>query len=290
MKNRNMIIALSLAAIVAAALVISGDIAMFFNPLGLLLVVGGTLAGVFMAFPLRTIKDLQDQLGHVFKARVRSLDEVERLFVRLTQLRRDHGVRAMELAARRLGHPFLEMGVSLVADERTPNYIRDRLEQEFELFASRREAQRAVLTLMGRLAPAFGLAGTIIGLVRMLNAIQDPSEVTAGMSVALLTTFYGIILANLMVLPIERKFREITRAEAEELTLMTEGIMGLAAEENGAAISARLHSFRFSGMYSRPKAEPASEQEPSAHPRTPLAWLRQVRSGSRLAGSMGHDR
>lgn len=284
MKNRNLIIAAILAVAVLAALLISGDFALFFNPLGLLLVVGGTLSGVLVAFPLRTIKGLMRQLRRIFRVKARSLDEIEALFVRLTHLRRDQGVRAMEDEARRLGNPFLEMGVTLVADERAPVYIRERLEQEFELFASRREAQRAVLTMMGRMAPAFGLAGTIIGLVRMLNTFTDPTEVTAGMSVALLTTFYGIILANLVVLPIERKFREITRDEAEELTLMTEGIMGLAAEENGAAISARLHSFGFSGIYSQPE-----DGRGSSGSRSPAAWLRQARSRGPLAGGVGHD-
>ena len=284
MKNRNLIIASVLAVAIVAALLVSGDFALFFNPLGLLLVVGGTLSGVMVAFPLRTIKGLMRQLKRIFRVRARNLAEIEALFVRLTHLRRDKGVRAMEEEARRLGNPFLEMGVTLVADERAPNYIRERLEQEFDLFASRREAQRAVLTMMGRMAPAFGLAGTIIGLVRMLNTFQDPSEVTAGMSVALLTTFYGIILANLVVLPIERKFRETTRDEAEELTLMTEGIMGLAAEENGAAISARLHSFGFSGIYSQ--AETGGEAPRS---RSTAAWLRQVRDRGPLAGSVGHD-
>ena len=124
----------------------------------------------------------------------------------------------------------------------------DRLEQEFEFFVSRRDAQRAILNLMGRLAPAFGLAGTMIGLIRMLHTIKDPSEVTAGMSVALLTTFYGIMMANLIILPLERKLNELTRAQAVEMTLISEGIMGLALEDNGAAMQARLSTYRYAQL------------------------------------------
>ena len=85
----------------------------------------------------------------------------------------------------------------------------------------------------------------MIGLIRMLHTIKDPSEVTAGMSVALLTTFYGIMMANLIILPLERKLNELTRAQAVEMTLISEGIMGLALEDNGAAMQARLSTYRY---------------------------------------------
>lgn len=282
MKQRMILALVGSSLALAAAILFSGDFAMFFSPAGLLLVVGGTLAGAMVAFPLATLRELADQIKRMFKTHTMSLDQLEKLFVSLTRLRRDQGVREMEEAAHRIGHPFLEMGVSLVADKRAPAYIRERLEQEFELFASRRESHRAVLTLMGRLAPALGLAGTIIGLIRMLNTLKDPSAVAEGMSVALLTTFYGIMLANLLILPIERKFSEVTRCQAEELTLLTEGIMGLAVEENGAAIGARLRSFR----YARPQAHPSTQ---AARPGRANSWLRQIRAHSPLARSMNHD-
>lgn len=256
MRQKHIIALVAGSLALSVALLVSGDFGLFFHPAGLLLVVGGTLGGIFLAFPLQTLRDLKEQVVRLFRTRTMTLAELESLFVALTRLRRDKGVRAMEEAAERTGHPFLKMAVRLVADEREPAYVRERLEQEFELFASRRESQRAVLTMMGRLAPAFGLAGTIIGLIRMLHTLKDPSSVAEGMSVALLTTFYGIILANLVVLPLERKFKEVTRAEAVEMTLLTEGVMGLCAEENGAAIGARLRSF----AYAQPQFHPSSRQ------------------------------
>jgi chemotaxis protein MotA len=248
-----------------------------------LLVVGGTLAGVFLAFPTETLRELWAQIQRIFRTRVMTLEEMEELFVLLTRTRRDEGVRAMENTAQRTGHPFLIMGVSLVADERPAPYIRQRLEQEFDFFSSRRESQRAALTMMGRLAPAFGLAGTIIGLIRMLSTIKDPTGVAEGMSAALLTTFYGIMLANLFVLPLERKFREVTRSEAVEITLLTEGVMGLVSEENGAAISARLRSFRFA----RPQPHPSTRQGGAAVP----ALLRNpIKKAGKLVRSLRHER
>jgi chemotaxis protein MotA len=251
--NHKKVALIAVAAFFAlTALALGADLAMFINPIGLILVVGGTLTGVFLAFPLQNLADLWETLKKINNPKMFGTERLVRIFVGLAKLKRKHGVRVLEAAAGKTGNDYLELGVALVADDRPINEIRDRLEQEFEFFVSRRDSQRAVLSLAGRLAPAFGLAGTMIGLIRMLHMIKDPSEVTAGMSVALLTTFYGIMLANLLILPLERKVNELTRSEAVEMTLITEGIMGLAADDNGAAMDARLGSFRY--------AQPTGEQ------------------------------
>ncbi len=261
-------------AVVLLALLLGGDFTMFINPAGLLLVVGGTLAGVFLAFPLETLTGLWEQLKSLGGGRrVLAGEKLVRIFVALARLQRAQGSVALEGAAAKTGNVFLQMGTRLLADQVPRQEIRERLEQEFEFFASRREAQRAVLGLMGRLAPAFGLAGTMIGLIRMLHTVSDPGAVSEGMSVALLTTFYGIMLANLIVLPLERKLGEITRAEAVEMTLIIEGILGLAAGENGAAIEARLRSFGLAQDRHTPARNRAQRY------RGLLAGMRPARSG-----------
>ncbi|MGD8560957.1 MAG: MotA/TolQ/ExbB proton channel family protein [Desulfarculaceae bacterium] len=270
------------AVILITILALSGDAALFINPAGLLLVVGGTLAGVFLAFPLQTIKDLFLHFRGISRRRILSHEELTRIFVHLARLQRTEGVRIVEAEARRTGNPFLEMGVAFVSDDKPREEIRERLEQEFDFFLSRREAQRGVLSLMGRLAPAFGMAGTMIGLIRMLHTIKDPSAVTQGMSVALLTTFYGIMLANLLILPLERKLNEQTRAEAVEMSMIMEGIMGLVVEDNGAAMQARLSSFRF--------AQPAPAK-PSPSPKPARRnWLKGLKELTPLTKSAANDR
>ena len=282
------IISLCVAAIVCvAALALGGDIALFVNPIGLLLVVGGTLAGVFLAFPLDTMRDLWHQLASLARRKVLTNQELETTFYDLARLQRAEGALALEEPARAKGNPFLELGVNLVVDGLKPFEIRERLEQEFEFFFSRRSAQRAVLSLMGRLAPALGLAGTMIGLIRMLHTVKDPAAVAEGMSVALLTTFYGIMLANLLILPLERKLSELTRAEAVEMTLITEGVMGLALGLNGAAIQARLSSFRRAGAPQRSGPSPTADAV-KARASEMRSWVRGLRT-FRPAGSAGND-
>ena len=246
MMNQKRVAIITLAAFLGiTALALGADLAMFINPVGLLMVVGGTLVGVFLAFPTSSVLDLWESLRQINNPPLFGGERLVRVFVGLAKLQRSHGVRVLEATAKKTSNPYLELGVQLVADDRSLPEIRERLEQEFEFFVSRRDAQRAILNLMGRLAPAFGLAGTMIGLIRMLHTIKDPSEVTAGMSVALLTTFYGIMMANLIILPLERKLNELTRAQAVEMTLISEGIMGLAMEDNGAAMEGRLSTYRF---------------------------------------------
>lgn len=268
MTTKTLVSLIAAAVVLVLSLLLAGDLALFINPAGLVLVFGGTLVGVFLAFPLDTIRGLLEQVRWLGRHRVMELEELVETFQGLARLQRAEGALALEEPARESGNPFLELGVALVVDRVPRNEIRQRLEQELEFFLNRRASQQAVLNLMGRLAPAFGLAGTMIGLVRMLHMVKDPASVAEGMSVALLTTLYGIMLANLVILPLERKLAEITRAQAVEASLITEGVVGLALGLNGAAIAARLRSFRLAGgdpqpgLAASPKAEP--ELSPSA--------------------------
>lgn len=268
-------------ALIIVVLLMGTDLALFVDPTGLILVIGGTLGGVFLAFPVSTIRELWNELRGLGSSRVMDIAGLVRTFAGLARLQRSAGARTLEEAAKQSGNQFLGMGVAMVVDETPLEEIRSKLEQEFDFFVSRREAQRGVLGLMGRLAPAFGLAGTMIGLIRMLHTIKDPAAVAEGMSVALLTTFYGIMLANLIILPLERKLNEQTRAEAVEMTLITEGITGLALEENGAAISARLNSFRY--------AQPSHSQNKPAKESGMARRLAGLKSLAGLAGSAGND-
>ena len=239
-----LIIIVTLAGLLAGmALFIPFEhIRLYLNPTGLLLVVGGTLAGAFIAYPFRSLCSL---IRHICGMRDHGMDQEELVetFTSLSDIKRRAGVRQLEAAVMENGNIFLQMGVGMVVDNHDRLEIRQRLDQEMDMFITRRESEIAILSLMGRLAPAFGLAGTVFGLIRMLHGLSDPNLVAAGMSVALLTTFYGIMLANLIILPLERKLRERLRQETVEMTIMIEGIMGLALDENKVAIAARLRSY-----------------------------------------------
>lgn len=242
MTKKNLYMIAAALGLAILGLTFGAEITMFLNVPGLLLVVGGTAIAATLAFPRQTLNEVWLLVRGLKNARVYDSEQLVKIFMYMARFQRTRSTRELESASRRLNNRLLALGVSLVADGRRPYEIRERLDQEFDLMMSQREAQRAVLSFMGRLAPAFGLAGTMIGLIRMLHTLNDPASVAQGMSVALLTTFYGLMLANLLILPLERKLAEHNRAEATQLSLIIEGVMGLAAEENGAAIGARLRS------------------------------------------------
>ena len=244
--NNKLISCIALLGIFGLGYYLGWDtISLYINPLGLIVVVGGTVFGAILAYPLNSIRNLWTQILNL-RQNSFSHEAIVQIFAQLTEIRRKEGVRSFERAAQESGNIFLETGVLMVADNRPKEEIRDRLEQEFDFLLTRRESELAILSLMGRLAPAFGLAGTVMGLISMLHGLNDPNMVAQGMSVALLTTFYGIMLANLIILPLERKLKEILRQKAIELTLIMEGVMGLALEDNKIAITTRLRSYRFS--------------------------------------------
>lgn len=276
MSRKNYLIIAAVAVALVAAALAGGSLLMFLDPLGLLLVLGGTLVAAWVAFPRKVIGDLWEQIRGLRSAKVRTAKELVDIFYQLGRLRRFRGVRQMEDLAEANGSQFLRMAVAMVADERPAVDIAQRLEQEMDFFLARRESQRSVLSFMGRLAPAFGLAGTMIGLIRMLHTLNDPSAVAAGMSVALLTTFYGLMLANLVVLPVERKLREHNRAEAVEMALIIEGAVALAQEDNASAVAARLASFRFADEQDAAASERLNLRSMAGSLKSMVAGLRKA--------------
>jgi chemotaxis protein MotA len=117
------------------------------------------------------------------------------------------------------------------------------MEKDYELYFSRKESQVNVLNTLAKLAPVFGFVGTIIGLINVLNHVEDPAQIAKGMALALLTTLYGILLANFLFYPLSKKLSEYTKAETTVLNLILEGIMDIAEQKTSASISHRLNSY-----------------------------------------------
>jgi len=221
----------------------TSDVSLFTTLRSLAIVLGGTLLGVLLAFPLSTLSDLFRSVGKIFgkdtNTPVRMIQDV----VHLARVGRLKGVKALESECAKLGDPFLRLGVELVVDQYGRHDIRDILEKEFEFFASRLESQQAVLNTMVKLAPAFGFVGTIVGLINVLGSMSTPEETGTAMSLALLTTFYGLLVSNVLFLPISKKFSEYVKSEQSIMGIMIEGLVGIAEQENSKGIKHRLNYY-----------------------------------------------
>ena len=186
-----------------------GDISEITNLKSGLMVLGGTLMCAFLAYPLKTFKDLSGSLVELFRNEEKENEDVLSQIETLAHVRWLYGVREMEQEAKKGKHPFIRKGISLVADDYDRFEIYNILEKDLELFYSKRTSQINILETLGKLAPAFGFVGTIIGLIGVLSNMQNPAEIGKGMSIALLTTLYGSLISNFVFLPLGRKLSRI---------------------------------------------------------------------------------
>lgn len=229
-------------AVVAMAILSGSDPAIFINAPGLLIVLGGTFAASLIKFPLfdcinavrRAIKD----------AFWEELDSPESLIAEANKMA--DIVRKKDLLALEdyeIKNPFLNIGVRLCIDGRKPEFVRKVLAKEMEHSIDRHLLGERIFRGMGDSAPAFGMIGTLVGLVQMLSNMQDASSIGPSMAVALLTTLYGALFANLVANPIADKLR--IRSEQEHLhkSLITESVLSIQQGENPRIMDELLEAY-----------------------------------------------
>ena len=218
-----------------------GGLGGFIDPPSMLIVVGGTIAATLVMFPLSVVMGSIKVGMKAFFAKDRSPLELIEEIVKLADVGRREGLLALEKAE--VANEYLAKGVRLVADGSAPNLVRAVLETEIESLQQRHRRGQAVFKGMGTAAPAFGMIGTLVGLVQMLQNMDDPASIGPSMAVALLTTFYGAVLANVVFLPMVKKLEERSIDETFIMEIAVEGIMGIQNGENPRIVNERLLSF-----------------------------------------------
>lgn len=208
-----------------------------------LLVLAGTLLSAFIAYPIKTFKDLRKSLMAIFNQDETDNEPLVQELENLALIWRRYGIYELEAASHGVENVFLRKGVELVVDGYNRFEIRNVMEKDYELYFSRKDSQVNILKTLAKLAPVFGFVGTIIGLINVLNKMQDPAQIGGGMALALLTTLYGILLANFIFLPLSKKLSEHIKAEATVLNVILEGIMDIADQKTSKYISRRLNSY-----------------------------------------------
>ena len=196
-----------------------------------------------IAFPLKTFRDLCKSLMVVFKQQETNGELLVSELEMLAHIWRRSGIVALEKARQGLENVFLQKGIELVVDGYDRYDIRNIMEKDYELYFSRKESQVNILNTLAKLAPVFGFVGTILGLINVLNSMEDPAMIGKGMALALLTTLYGILLANFLFFPLSKKLSEYAKAEATVLNIILEGILDIADQKTSKSISHRLNSY-----------------------------------------------
>jgi chemotaxis protein MotA len=149
---------------------------------------------------------------------------------------------------------FFVKGLQMLIDGQKPEEIRDLMSLEIQYLQERHSTGKKILEFMGAAAPAFGMIGTLIGLVQMLRNLSSPESIGAGMAVALLTTFYGAFVANLIFIPLAGKLGIYSKAEVLSMEMITEGVCAIAQGENPTAVREKMQAFVSQGRREEIKA------------------------------------
>ena len=224
-------------SIVSYAISTGSDFLVFLNWPGFLIVIGGTFAATMIKFPMSGFF-ISMPVG--FKAAFTNDKDDPRDYItiamRLSKVARKRGLFAIEDANRKIKNPFYRKGLQLVADGRDLDYIRKVLTQEMAKSIKREEMGAKVFNAIGDAAPAFGMFGTLVGLVQMLSNMKDPTTIGPAMAVALLTTLYGVLLANLVAIPIADKLADKSQKEKAVRALIIECVFQVQQMQNPMAM------------------------------------------------------
>jgi chemotaxis protein MotA len=230
-------------ACVLAAITMHGSLGDFIDVPGMLVCFGGTFAAAMVAFPLKKITSLPGTLIHIFKVKVpEPKDEIARFSDYATIVRRE-GLLGLEAKIANITDPFLKRGLEMVIDNAPREKIEETLSIEISCLHERHSTSKKIFENMGAMAPAFGMIGTLIGLIQMLGSLDDPSKIGAGMAVAMVTTFYGAFLSNMVFLPIATKLETRSKEELAVRELMLHGLLGLLDGESPRGMEAKLKSY-----------------------------------------------
>jgi chemotaxis protein MotA len=218
-------------------------LAMFVDVPSLVMVGGGTIAVTMMSFRIGDLKGLVSVLLRTYLFKLPSPgQEIERI-IAYANLARKEGLLALEAKLEEVDDTFFSKGVQLVIDGFGADTVRDIMDLELQWQNQRHSSGKKMLDAMGSMAPAFGMIGTLVGLVKMLANLSDPSSIGAGMAVALLTTFYGAVLANAVFIPLSGKLDIRAKEEMLLRELMIEGIVAIQSGEKPQLIKEKLKGF-----------------------------------------------
>jgi chemotaxis protein MotA len=231
------------AVLVALAILIGGDIASYLNAPSVLIVVGGATAATMTAFPLARFLKMPNVLMKTVMSKPTDPAEMISQLVKLAETARRDGILALENMIDQVDDEFLVSGIQMAVDGTDPEVIETVMETELSNLMERHEAGKGLFDSMGRYAPAFGMIGTLIGLVAMLSNMDDPSKIGAGMAAALLTTLYGALLANIVFLPLADKLSQRSGEEVLIKTLIIQGVMAIQSGDNPRNVESKLVTF-----------------------------------------------
>lgn len=230
-------------AFMIISILLDGELGSYYDLPSIMITLGGTFAATLVAYPFERLASMPKVAKNLFFSIEEKPQNIISTIIELANIARKEGLLALEEAAYRIGDPFLQKGILLIVDGTDPELVRNILETELNFTEERHEEAQGVFETMASLAPGFGMIGTLIGLINMLRKLDDPSSIGPSMSVALVTTFYGSLLANLFFSPMATKLKYKSSREMLLKEIMLEGMLSIQAGENPRIIEEKLKAF-----------------------------------------------
>ena len=207
------------------------------------IVVGGAISAVLIAFPIKNVASIAKVIKKALFTKPKNPLVVIEDLVRYAEIARRDGILALESVAQEADDPFVISGIQLAVDGTDPELVEQMLNSELESLADRHADGKAMLDALGKYAPAFGMIGTLVGLVIMLQNMDDPNAIGPGMAIALLTTLYGSMVANMAALPMADKLALRSQEELLLKSIVIRGVMAIQSGDNPRIVEQKLKTF-----------------------------------------------
>lgn len=229
--------------LVGVSILMGGPGGWFINYPSIMIVMGGTIGATLINYPLSEVLSVLKVTKNVFMHKSQPYNKLIPLIVDFSKMARREGILSFDTHLKDIKDPFLAKAFRMSVDGMDIDAIENVLSTEIAYLEERHRLGADIFSTMATYAPAVGMLGTIIGLVQMLMQMKDPSSIGAPMAVALLTTFYGTLLANLVFLPISGKLKVRSKQEMIEKQIMLEGIISIQNGDNSNIIEQKLKAF-----------------------------------------------
>lgn len=228
---------------VVISILLGGSLLTFWDLPSVFITIGGGIASTLISYRLTEVGRTMKVVGKAFKGKPVSYIDTIKLMVNLSHKARREGLLALESDLEEIEDEFTKECLQLVIDGIEPEVIRQSIDLEIENLRMRHEKGQGLFKTMGSLFPAWGMIGTLIGLVNLLKSLDDPDMIGPSMAVALITTFYGSVLANFVCIPIANKLELKSKEEINQKEMITMGVLFIQAGENPRIVEHKLKTF-----------------------------------------------
>lgn len=224
-------------------IILEGNVLVYWSLTSVFVVVGGGMASILVSYRIGEIGKMMKVVAKAFVGKELRPQDTIKLLVELSLKARREGLLSLESDQESIEDSFLKQSLQLVVDGVEPDVIVDSIDLEIQNMQMRHSKGAGIFKALGALFPAWGMIGTLIGLINLLQSLDDPSSIGPAMALALITTFYGSVLANLVCNPIATKLEIKSKEEIQEKRMIIEGILSIQSGENPRILEHKLKTF-----------------------------------------------